>query len=434
MPIGWLLYLHVTGNSVQHYSNLAQMNFDVSKEQSRFLQKVEAACKSIRDYEEKCYLEERLNDRIVPVFGKIGMLGCPISTKYGGLGYDMLTYALAIERIGEEGASLRTFFSAHTSIGQLVLQGWADEEQKKKHLPDTTSGKSAMAFALTEPAAGSDPASMTTRFERKGDIYVLKGKKHWIGNGTFAGVMTTFAKDAASGKISAFIIERHMSGLGSEEMKNKIGLLTVKNAEVYFDNCIVPKENLLGKEGQGLNIAYSALIDGRLSVAAGAVGIMKDCLNECAAHAKARKQHGSPLAKKQLIQEHIARIAVNIVSSRWLVYRAAAARQRLHEYVESIKQEEREWLSKLGRNNREYSALRNEADSLAAMAKFHATNCAFEAANRSVQVFGSFGYRKTARVARHFLDSRATTIYEGANEVLELKIASQVLGDGYRAY
>jgi alkylation response protein AidB-like acyl-CoA dehydrogenase len=400
--------------------------------QDRFLQKVDAACRSIRSYEEQCYLDEKLNDKVIPIFAKIGMLGCPVSKKYGGLGYDMLTYALAIERIGEEGASLRTFFSAHTSIGQLVLQSWADEEQKKKCLPDTTSGKSVMAFALTEPAAGSDPASMATKFERRGGDFVLKGKKHWIGNGTFAGIMTTFAKDSG-GKISAFIIERGMPGLRAEEMKNKMGLLTVKNAEVYFDNCIVPKENLLGKEGQGLSIAYSGLIDGRLSVAAGSVGIMKDCLNECTLHTKAREQHGSPLAKKQLIQGHIARIAVNIASSQWLVYRAAAARQKLHTYVEGTKKE-RDWISQLGRHNKEYSKLRNDADSLAAMAKLFATNCAFEAANRSVQVFGSFGYRKTARVARHFLDSRATTIYEGANEVLELKIASQVLGDDYRAY
>ena len=161
---------------------------------------------------------------------------------------------------------------------------------------------------------------------------------------------------------------------------------------------------------------------------------MKDCLNECAEHAKSRKQHGSPLAKKQLIQEHIAMMAVNIASSRWLVYRAAAARQKLHEYVEQFKEENRDWQSRLGRGDREYSALRSQADALAAIAKFHASNCSFDAANRSVQVFGSFGYRKTARVARHFLDSRATTIYEGANEVLELKIASQVLGDGYKAY
>jgi alkylation response protein AidB-like acyl-CoA dehydrogenase len=413
------------------YSNLSQMNFELSSDQEKFLQKVDSACRSIRPYEEKCYLEERLNDRVAPVFGRIGMLGCPVSKKYGGLGYDMLTYALAIERIGEEGASLRTFFSVHTSIGQLVLQGWGSEEQKKEHLPDTASGKSIMAFALTEPAAGSDPSSMLTKFEARGDHYVLKGKKHWIGNGTFANVMTTYAKDADTGKISAFIVERDSPGLRTEEMKNKMGLLTVKNAEVYFDSCIVPKKNLLGKKGQGLNIAYSALIDGRLSVAAGAVGVMNDCLHECVEHSKARRQHGSPLAKKQLVQDHIARIAVGIASSRWLVYRAAAARQKLYDYVEGVRSDKR---SSLGRGDLEYSALRSEADELAAIAKFHASNCAFEAANSSVQIFGSSGYRKTARVARHFLDSRATTIYEGANEVLKLKIASQVLGNGYRAY
>ena len=408
------------------------MNFELSSDQHNFLRRVDNACRSIRAHEEDCYLAEKFNDQIVPAFGKIGMLGCPVSKNYGGLGYDMLTYALALERIGQEGASLRTFFSAHTSIGQLVVQGWGNEEQKKEYLPDTTSGKSIMAFALTEPAAGSDPSSMTTKFETKGDRYVLKGMKHWIGNGTLANVMTTYAKDSETGKISAFIVERDSPGLRTEEMKNKMGLLTVKNAEIYFDNCVVPKSNLLGKKGQGLNIAYSALIDGRISVAAGAVGVMEDCLRECVVHSKARMQHGSPLAKKQLIQDHIARIAVNIASSRWLLYRSASARQKLHEYVERIKSDNR--ASKLCRGNRDYAALRNNADSLAAMAKFHASNCAFEAANSSVQVFGSFGYIKTARVARHFLDNRATIIYEGANEVLKLKIAAQVLGDDYKAY
>jgi alkylation response protein AidB-like acyl-CoA dehydrogenase len=432
MLAGWLLYLHAANHPCMSYSNLSQMNFDLSSDQNQFLQKVDGSCRSIRSYEEKCYLEERFNDKIVPAFAGIGMLGCPLSKKYGGLGYDMLTYALAVERIGHEGASLRTFFSVHTSIGQLVLQGWGSEEQKKEYLPDTMTGKSIMAFALTEPAAGSDPSSMTTTFETKGDHYVLKGKKHWIGNGTFANVITTYAKDPDSGKISAFIVEHDSPGLRTEEMKNKMGLLTVKNAEIYFDNCLVPKKNLLGKKGQGLKIAYSALIDGRLSVAAGAVGVMEDCLQECVTHSKARKQHGSSLARKQLIQDHIARIAVNIASSRWLVYRAAMARQKLHDYVEGIKSDERP--SKLARENKEYSALRREADALAAIAKFHASNCAFEVANSSVQVFGSFGYRKTARVARHFLDSRATIIYEGANEVLKLKIASQVLGEDYRAY
>ena len=409
------------------YSNISRMDFQLSPDQKAFLEKVDSACREIRDYEQECYLAEKYNDKVVPVFGKVGMLGCPVSKKHGGLGLDMLSYALAIERIGREGSSLRTFFSAHTSIGQLVLQGWASEEQKKKYLPATTSGEKVMAFALTEPAAGSDPASMVTTFEEKNNSFVLKGKKHWIGNGTFAGVMTTYAKDPATGKVSAFIVERDFSGLRTEEMKNKMGLLTVKNAEIYFDSCTVPKENLLGKKGQGLSIAYSALIDGRLSVAAGAVGVMQDCLDESVAYAKSREQHGGPLAKKQLVQEHVARIATDVQSSMWLTYRAAAARQQLHEYVEGIK-EHGDWLESLGRNNKEYSALRSEADSLAAMAKFHASNCSFDCANRSVQIFGSAGYRKTARVARHFLDSRATTIYEGANEVLQLKIASGILG------
>jgi alkylation response protein AidB-like acyl-CoA dehydrogenase len=416
------------------YSDLSLMHFGISAKQEKFLEQVDKACKSIRAHEEKCYLKEKLNQKVVPVFGPTGMLGCPVSRKYGGLGYDMLTYSLAIERIGMEGTSLRTFFSVHISIGQLVIQSWADEQQKKSILPKTSSGRKIMAFALTEPAAGSDPSSMLTKFEKRGNGYVLKGKKHWIGNGTFAGVMTTYARDPVSGRISAFIVEGDAPGIRKVEIKNKIGLLTVKNAEIFFDNCTIPKESMLGGEGQGLSIAYSALIDGRLSVAAGAVGVMSDCLDECVQHAKTREQHGSVLAKKQLIQEHIARIAVNLESSRWLTYRAAVATQALHEYVQKFQKDHDDWQSRLGRNNKEYSRLRSIADKFTAMAKFHASNCAFDAANRSVQIFGSAGYKKTARVARHFLDSRAATIYEGANEVLELKIASQVLGTEYAAY
>ncbi|TLX82032.1 MAG: hypothetical protein E6K98_06370, partial [Thaumarchaeota archaeon] len=289
------------------YSNLSKMNFEVSEEQKNFLEQVDSACTSIRDHESKCYLEERANDRIVPEFGKIGMLGCPISKKYGGLGYDVLTYMLALERIGKEGNSLRTFFSAHISIGQMVLQNWADEDQKRKYLPNTTSGKSIMAFALTEPTAGSDPASMTTKFEENGDNFILNGKKHWVGNGTIAKVITTYAR-GPDRRISAFIIDTDSKGFHAEEMKDKVGLLTVKNAEINFENCVVPKKNLLGTKGKGLSIAYSALIDGRLSVAAGAVGVMNDCLEESIKHSQKREQHGALLAKKQLIQEHLTSI------------------------------------------------------------------------------------------------------------------------------
>jgi alkylation response protein AidB-like acyl-CoA dehydrogenase len=423
------------------YSNFSQMAFNISTQQESFLKQVDNTCKIIRSYEEECYLQEKFNDKVISEFAKIGMLGCPISREYGGLGYDILSYVLAIERIGQEGSSMRTFFSAHTSLAQMTLQSWATEEQKKEYLPKTTTGDSIMAFALTEPGAGSDPSSMTTKFESKGrDHYILNGKKHWVGNGTFADIILVFAKGVNtnnndSGKVSAFIVDTNSCpGLRVQEMKNKLGLLTVKNAEIYFENCIVSKKNLLGPKGKGLSVAYSGLIDGRLSVAAGALGVMQDCLEESITYSKRREQHGSVLAKKQLIQEHIAIMAVNIESSKWLIYRAAIASQKLHDYVEHFKAIEDDWLSKLNNNNKQYSSLRQEADRLAAIAKFHATNAAFDTSNRAVQIYGASGYRKTTRVARHFLDSRAITIYEGTNEILELKIASMMLGKGYTAY
>ena len=423
------------------YSNFSQMAFNISTQQESFLKQVDNTCKIIRSYEEECYLQEKFNDKVISEFAKIGMLGCPISREYGGLGYDILSYVLAIERIGQEGSSMRTFFSAHTSLAQMTLQSWATEEQKKEYLPKTTTGDSIMAFALTEPGAGSDPSSMTTKFESTGrDHYILNGKKHWVGNGTFADIILVFAKGVNtnnndSGKVSAFIVDTNSCpGLRVQEMKNKLGLLTVKNAEIYFENCIVSKKNLLGPKGKGLSVAYSGLIDGRLSVAAGALGVMQDCLEESITYSKRREQHGSVLAKKQLIQEHIAIMAVNIESSKWLIYRAAIASQKLHDYVEHFKAIEDDWLYKLNNTNKQYSSLRQEADRLAAIAKFHATNAAFDTSNRAVQIYGASGYRKTTRVARHFLDSRAITIYEGTNEILELKIASMMLGKGYTAY
>ena len=208
----------------------------------------------------------------------------------------------------------------------------------------------------------------------------------------------------------------------------------VKNAIIEIKNCKIPKENLLGLPGKGLSIAYSALIDGRLSVAAGAIGVMNDCLHEIIKYSKTRKQHGTVLAKKQLIQYHISQIVIAIETSKWLLYKAATTRQFLQDYLENLKLKNKDWIFNLNRNNKKYQFLRNECDRLSAIAKYHATNASFDTANRSVQIFGSEGYKKTSRVARHFLDARATTIYEGTNEVLELKIASETLGTKYKAY
>jgi len=363
------------------------------------------------------------------------MLGCPISKEYGGLGYDILSYLLALERIGEEGSSMRTFFSCHTSIGQMILQNWGTEEQKKKFLPNTTKGIDIMAFALTEPNAGSDPSLIETTFEESGDHFIISGKKHWVGNGTFAKTITTYAKEKGSDKkISAFIIDLDSPEIKKKEIKNKVGLLTVKNAIIEFNNYKISKGNLLGLSGNGLSIAFSALIDGRLSVAAGAIGVMRDCLKETIRFSKSRTQHGTVLAKKQLVQQHISQIIVALESTKWLVYRAATLRQQLQIYLETLRLQDDRWIFKINRKNKKYSDLRNECDRLSAIAKYYATNACVDVTNRSVQIFGAEGYKKTSRVARHFLDSRATTIYEGANEVLELKIATEILGNEYRAY
>ena len=213
-----------------------------------------------------------------------------------------------------------------------------------------------------------------------------------------------------------------------------MGLLTVKNAQLNFNNYKIPKKNLIGLRGDGLNIAYSALIDGRLSVAAGSIGVMEDCLTESINHSKERVSHNSFLAKKQLIQQHIVQIKIAIESSKWLVYKTSLLRQKLHDYIEGVKNEHDDWIYKLSKENKEYQKLKNDADLFTSMTKLNTTNNAFDVSNRSVQIFGSFGYRKTSRVARHFLDSRATIIYEGANEILELKIASLLLGKEYKAY
>lgn len=419
-----------------YFTKISSMNFEYSEKQKNFIKQVDKVCKILRANEETAYLKESVNDKLIPEFNKIGMLGCPISKQYKGLGYDILTYILALQRIGEEGSAMRTFFSCHTSIGQLVLQTWSNDEQKKKYLPDTTSGKSIMAFALTEPEAGSDPSVLDTHYEDKGEYYLISGKKHWIGNGTFAKTITTYAKEKGGDtkSISSFIIDMDLPNIKKKEIRNKMGLLTVKNAIIEFDKCKIPKENLLGLKGQGLSIAFSALIDGRLSVAAGAIGVMKDCLNESLAYAKNRYQHGSALAKKQLIQQYLAKMEVSLESAKWLTYRAAIAKQQLNDYIEDLKRNDDKWIFKLSRKNKKYVDLRRKSDKLAAIAKYHATNMSFDVANMSVQIFGSEGYKKTSRVAKHFLDSRATLIYEGTNEVLELKIASEILGYNYRAY
>ncbi len=399
------------------FADLSRMNFDVSDEQRLVLDEVDRACRELRPFEDEAYLAGRFNEHLAPIFKKAQLLGLPISRRYGeGQGADVLTYALALERIGREGTGVRTFLSGHVSLGQVTIQKWASEEQKQQYLPPATKGEKVMCFGLTEPTAGSDPTSLRTTFEDKGSYYVLNGSKAWISNGSIADVAVVFAypKGRRDG-ICAFIVEKGFEGYSSQQQKHKLGMPTSDTGSIFLDNCRVPKENLMGPLGKGLSIAYSGLMSGRLSVAAGCLGVIEDCIEEAVEYAKQRVQHGKQIGKHQLVQRHIGDMSTSLEAAKNLVYKAALLKQR-----SDSSPEDRE--------------LRDEADVMIAKAKYFASNASFEAADRTVQILGSSGYSFETRAPRHLVDTRVCRIYEGTDEIMVQKIAVSLLGSDYEAY
>ena len=377
------------------------------------LRDVDKACRAIQASELKSYLNQRFNNQRIIIFKKYNLLAIPIEKKYGGRGASYVTYMAALQRIAQEGSSLRTFFSVHTSLGQLTLQQQGSEAQKKKYLPSTVTGEKLMGFALTEPTAGSDPASMKTTFKETSNHFILNGTKTWIGHATEGKLFITFAKDK-KGIISAFIIESAIDGFSSERIANTIGLRNHDVGTIYLNNCKIPKANMLGKRGQGLHIAYDAILNGRLSIAAGSIGVMENCLQESITYAKKRRQHHKSIAKHQLIQRHLAKISTHLEAARALVDKAIEA--------------------KIAYNKKPTKQHRTQADVLIAQAKYFASNASFDAADRAVQIHGGHGYDLITKVARHFCDERVTRIYEGTNEILQLKIAMSLLGKEYEAF
>ena len=399
------------------FADLSHMNFDVSDEQRFVLDEVDRACRELRPLEDEAYLAGKFNDHLAPIFRKAQLLGLPISRRYGeGQGADVLTYALALERIGQEGTGVRTFLSGHVSLGQVTVQKWANEEQKQHYLPPATRGEKVMCFGLTEPTAGSDPTSLRTTFEEKGNYFVLNGSKAWISNGSIADVAVIFAypKGKSEG-MCAFIVERDFEGYSSQQQKHKLGMPTSDTGSIYLDNCKVPRENLMGPVGKGLSIAYSGLMSGRLSVAAGCLGVIEDCINEAVAFAKQRIQHGKPIAKHQLVQRHIGEMSTNLEAAKNLVYKAALLKQKSDSDPED-------------------KDLRDYADVMIAKAKYFASNASFDAADRTVQILGSSGYSFETRAPRHLVDTRVCRIYEGTDEIMVQKIAVSLLGTEYEAY
>jgi alkylation response protein AidB-like acyl-CoA dehydrogenase len=379
----------------------------------RLLADVEAFCQEIRPIEELCYVEHRFNDQVVPLARKHDILAMPVPPEYGGRGADTVTYARALARINREGTGVRTFFSGHTSIGEYPILTWGSEDLKRRYLPAAARGEKVLAFGLTEPDAGSNPLEMTTTFERRGNHFVLNGVKYLISNGGIADAVVAFAK-GPNGRVSAFVVDRG-PGFASEDLTAKMGMPTANTAMFELTDCQVPLGNLLGEEGDGFRIAMGTLVSGRLSVAAGCLGVIEDCLAEAAGYAKERHQHGKAIARHQLVQEHLAAIEMHRAASDALVQRAAEAKDASAAAPADAE-------------------LRARADLLAAQAKLFAANAAYDAADRAVQVYGGRGWSTLYRPGRHLVDVRVCRIYEGTDEILKLKVAAAVLGKEYEAF
>ena len=381
---------------------------------------VRAFCEEIRPIEELCYVEHRFNDRVLPSAKKHNLLGINVDPAYGGRGADTESYLNALVRIGREGTGVRTFFSGHLSIGAYPIQTWGSEELKAKYLPRAVTGEMVLAFGLTEPDAGSNPREMTTTYERTAAGYKLNGVKYLISNGGIADAVIVFGYPAGvpegpERRISAFVVDTKTPGFVAETLTAKMGMPTSNTAMFEMENVEVPRENLLGGEGAGFRIAMGALVSGRLSVAAGCLGVIEDCLIESLEYAKNREQHGKAIAKHQLVQEHLAEIELARISSEALLQMAARAK-----HASSKSQADRD--------------LASAADALAAKAKLFITNAAWDAADRAVQVFGGRGWSTLYRPGRHLMDVRVCRIYEGTDEILKLKIAAALLGKEYEAF
>jgi alkylation response protein AidB-like acyl-CoA dehydrogenase len=385
------------------------------EEQASLLHDVAEFCKELRPVEEVCYVEHTFNEQLIPLCRKYNLLGIPIRKEYGGRGADSVTYTRALDRIGMEGTGIRTFFSGHTSIGQVPIQMWGNDEQRNRYLPPSTKGEKILAFGLTEPEAGSNPLEMKMTYRAEGDHYVLNGVKYLISNAGIAHAIVTFAYPEAGGRVSAFIADTDKQGILRQDLTTKLGMPTTNTALFELDDYPVPMQNLLGKEGDGFKIAMSTLMSGRLSVAAGCLGVIADCLNEMVRYSKERSQHGKPIAKHQLIQEHIAVVRTELDAARCLVYKSARAKNAYDADPTNAN-------------------LRAYADRLIAEGKFYASNAAWNAADRAVQVFGGRGFSYLFRPGRHLMDVRVCRLYEGTDEIMKLKIASAVLGKEYEAY
>jgi glutaryl-CoA dehydrogenase (non-decarboxylating) len=347
-------------------------------------------------------INHHLDTSVIEGMAELGLLGVVIPEEYGGAGMDFVSEALACEEIERGEAAFRTLISVHVGLNSLALLRYASEEQKARYLSPQARGEKIACFGLTEPAAGSDVAGMRTNARRDGNGYILNGQKNWISYATVADHALVFAKTDPEAKhkgISAFIVETGWGGVSSQETENKLGVWAGSTGELFFENVEVPAENLLGEEGQGFEIAMYGLDQGRFTVAAGACGVIRACLERSVEYARERETFGQPIGRYQFVQDMIAEMVLGYETSKLLVMQAA-------------------WLKDKGvRNTRETS-----------LAKWHATECAFRAAHLAIQVHGAYGYSGEYGIERYFRNARAPLIYEGTSEIHKMMQAEHALG------
>lgn len=378
------------------------MNFNLTKEQEmvRNVMK-EFAENEVKPIAAEIDETERFPRETVEKMAKYNMLGIPFPIENGGAGGDELAYAIAVEELSKVCGTTGVILSAHTSLGCWPIYKYGTEEQKQKYLIPLAKGEDLGAFGLTEPNAGTDAAGQQTTAVLDGDFYILNGAKIFITNGGQADTYIIFAmtdKSKGTRGISAFIVEKDFPGFSIGKIEEKMGIRASATAELIFQNCRVPKGNLLGKEGEGFKIAMATLDGGRIGIAAQALGIAAGALDETVKYLKERQQFGRPIAKFQGIQWMVADMATEIEAARLLVYRAAYNKA----------------------NNLPYSKE-------AAMAKLFAANCAMNVTTRCVQLFGGYGYTKDYPMERMMRDAKITEIYEGTSQVQQMVIAAQVL-------
>lgn len=377
------------------------MNFQLSEEHQMIRKMVrDFANKEVAPTAEERDEEERFDREIFDKMAELGLTGIPWPEEYGGIGSDYLAYCIAVEELSRVCASTGVTLSAHTSLAGWPVYTFGTEEQKQKYLRPMAEGTKIGAYGLTEPSAGSDAGSMRTSAREDGDHYVLNGSKIFITNGGIADIYVVFAVTDPESKhkgTTAFIIEKDFEGFSVGKKERKLGIRSSPTTEIIFDNCRVPKENVLGELGQGFKIAMQTLDGGRNGIAAQAVGIAQGALDASIDYAKEREQFGKPILVNQGVSFKLADMATSIEASRLLTYQAA-------------------WLES---NKLSYSKE-------SAMAKLMAGDTAMKVTVEAVQVFGGYGYTKDYPVERFMRDAKITQIYEGTQEVQRLVISRMV--------